>query len=120
MKKHFVTFYSPGTFVAEMRTKAIGAWDVEEAKRMALTVKERYNAVPFGFQFSTRERSDSELDSRVVSSMYYLGGKIETLEEVKARATADDRILISNIGMQWMGPRYHQHEFVASHPALTR
>ena len=29
--------------------------------------------------------------------MYYLGGKVETLAEVKARATKDDSILIANM-----------------------
>ncbi len=29
--------------------------------------------------------------------MYFLGGKVETLAEVKARATDADRILVSNM-----------------------
>jgi hypothetical protein len=29
--------------------------------------------------------------------MYYLGGKVKTLKQVKDRATEDDRILISNM-----------------------
>lgn len=99
MKKHFVTFFSPGTFMAEESTKPIDAWDVETAKVMARDIKERYGAKPYGFQFSTRSRSDADLDSSVSaeSPMYYLGGKVETLAEVKARATTDDRILISNM-----------------------
>jgi hypothetical protein len=87
MKKHFVTFYSPGTFFNEESTYPIDAWDVEKAKIMAASVKERYNATPFGFQFSTRERSDKDLDSKATkrSNMYFLGGEIESLEQVKAR-----------------------------------
>jgi hypothetical protein len=29
--------------------------------------------------------------------MYYLGGKVETIDEVKARGDSNDRILISNM-----------------------
>jgi hypothetical protein len=104
MEKHFVTFYSPGTFVSETSEKSIDSWNVETAKNMARKIKERYSATPFGFQFSTRTRGENELDSHVskTSPMYYLGGKVETLDEVKARATDKDRILISNMeGNGW-------------------
>ncbi len=99
MKQHFVTFYSPGTFVAETTTQPIHAWDVDLAKAMARKIKERHGATPYGFQFETRGRSDEDLDSHVTatSPLYYLGGKVETLAEVKARATEDDRILLSNM-----------------------
>jgi len=96
---HFVTFYSPGTFVNEESIKPIESWDVEAAKEMARGIKERYGAVPFGFRFSTRSRGADDLDSKVTatSPMYYLGGKVETLAEVKARATEKDRTLIANM-----------------------
>ena len=104
MKKHFVTFYSPGTFVSETTEKPIDSWDIEKAKKMVNGIKERYGATPYGFRFSTRERKDDELDSKVVKTggMYYLGGKVETLAQVKKRATKDDSILISNMeGNGW-------------------
>jgi hypothetical protein len=99
MKEHFVTFYSPGTFVHETTEKSIDKWDIEEAKQMARKIKERHGATPYGFRFTTRSRGPMDLDSKVTkeSPFYYLGGKIETLEEVKARATKDDSILISNM-----------------------
>jgi hypothetical protein len=99
MEAHFVTFFSPGTFVAEDTTRPIDSWDVDVAKVMARTIKERHNAVPYGFQFSTRSRGDADLDSTVTakSPMYYLGGTVETLAEVKARGTDKDRILIANM-----------------------
>ncbi|MBZ5662727.1 MAG: hypothetical protein LAO08_20185 [Acidobacteriia bacterium] len=99
MKVHFVTFYSPGTFVAEESVKPIPSWDVELAKTMALGIKERYGATPYGFRFSTRSRSEEDLDSRVTaeSPRYFLGGTVETLAEVKARATTRDSILIANM-----------------------
>lgn len=98
MKKHFVTFYSPGTFVHETRSKPIESWDVDKAKEMAKDIVERHGAKPFGFSFSTRGRLE-DLDSKVIeeSCMYYLGGKVETYEEVKARATEGDRVLVSNM-----------------------
>lgn len=106
VKKHFVTFYSPGTFFAEDTTKPISSWDIEKAMEMAHGVVERYNATPFGFRFSTRERKAKDLDSKETktSGMYFLGGKIETLAQVKKRPTAktEDRILISNMeGNKW-------------------
>jgi hypothetical protein len=99
MTAHFVTFFSPGTFVAEETTLPIDSWDVDEAQKKARGIKERYGATPYGFRFSTRTRQDSELDSKVTaeSHMYFLGGKVETLEEVKARATDADRILVFNM-----------------------
>lgn len=99
MKKHFVTFYSPGTFVSETSSRPIDSWDIDKAKDMARDISERYNATPYGFRFTTRERSDEELDSKDIahSAMYYLGGKIETLAEVKARATDKESTLIGNM-----------------------
>ena len=86
MRKHFVTFYSPGTFVAEETTKPIESWDPDEALRMAASIEERYDATPYGFRFSTRARTDEMLDSRVVatSGMYFFDVKVETLEEIEA------------------------------------
>lgn len=99
MKKHFVTFYSPGILVAETTEKPIDSWDVEKAKKMVHSIKERHGATPYGFRFTTRERGEDDLDSKVVahSPLYYLGGKIETLAQIKARATEKDRILVSNM-----------------------
>lgn len=99
VSKHFVTFYSPGTFFSETDSKTIDAWSTDLALRMADDITQRYNAKPYGFRFSTRSRGPGELDSKETarSGMYFLGGKVETLEEVKARATDDDRILISNM-----------------------
>lgn len=99
MEKHFVTFYSPGTFVAETTTRPINSWDLDKAMEMAHEVVERYNATPYGFRFSTRARKDDELDSSVVkeSPFYFLGGRIETLAEVEARNDPKEKILRSNM-----------------------
>jgi hypothetical protein len=99
IEKHFVTFLSPGTFFSEDTTKPISKWDVDIAKDMARKIKERYNATPYGFYFTTRSRGLKDLDSKVTatSPMYFLGGKVETLKQVKKRATSNDSILISNM-----------------------
>ena len=102
MKQHFVTFYSPGTFVAESTTKPIDSWDIKQARRMAKMIKERYDAIPYAFQFTTRARAEDELDSKEVarSPTYYINCKVETLNEIKARNDARDSILISNMESQ--------------------
>jgi hypothetical protein len=96
---HFVTFYSPGTFVSEQSQQPIDGWNIEAAKAMALTVSERYGATPYAFRFSTRSRGPADLDSKTsaASGLYYLGGTILTLAEVEARGDERDRILISNM-----------------------
>lgn len=99
MEQHFVTFYSPGTFVSEETTRPIDKWDTDHAVTMAHEITERHGATPFGFQFTTRSRSESDLDSKVTSEspMYYLGGTIRTLEEVISENKPDESILRSNM-----------------------
>lgn len=100
MQKHFVTFLSPGTFVAEDSTLPIDSWDVKAAAKMAAGVEERYKAVPYAFYFTTRTRGENDLDSKVSkrSPNYYLPHcKVETLAEVKKRNDPKERILVSNM-----------------------
>lgn len=99
MKKHFVEFFSPGTFVAETSTRPIDSWDLDEAIKLSADITERYGATPYAFRFITRERADDELDSKVTkhSFMHYLGGKIETIEDVAKRADPKEAILLSNM-----------------------
>ena len=84
---HFVTFYSPGSFVAEETTRPIDKWVPATALVMSRDIIERRNAKPYGFRFTTRTRGTADLDSKVTatSPMYYFGVKIETLAEVQAR-----------------------------------
>ena len=99
MEKHFVTFFSPGTFVSEDTTLPIASWDVDTAVQMAGTISERYGARPYGFRFSTRGRGAEDLDSKVVkqSGIYYLGGRVETRAEVEARNDPKEDILRANM-----------------------
>lgn len=104
MKQHFVTFYSPGTFVAEQSTQPIKSWDPILAKSMADNVKERYAATPYGFQFTTRERGPDDLDSDISdrSPMYYINCEVQTLEEIESRNNPKDKTLIRNMkGNGW-------------------
>ena len=100
MKAHFVTFYSPGTFVPETTTREIESWDPKRAVAMAETIVERYGARPHFFGFTTRERGDKDLDSKEVArspGYFFLGGRLETLDEVEARNDPKERILRSNM-----------------------
>ncbi len=99
MKKHFVEFLSPGTFVSESTTKSISSWDIEKAQELAHDINERHGARPYGFRFSTRERGEDDLDSKETSrsGIYYLGGVIRTIEQVRAENNPDERILLSNM-----------------------
>lgn len=99
MRAHFVTFYSPGTFFPEATTKEIPSWDIEAAKEMAHGISERYGATPYAFRFSTRSRGPADLDSKETSksSLYYLGGRIETREEVERRNDPKEDILRGNM-----------------------
>lgn len=98
-QQHFVTFYSPGTFFAEDRTLPIDAWNVDDAVAMSANIIERYGAKPYGFRFTTRGRSEDELDSKVIatSPMHYIGGKVETLAEVVARDDPKESVLRANM-----------------------
>lgn len=77
VQQHFVTFFSPGTFVAEDRTEPIESWDVEAAVTRARNIKERHGATPYGFRFTTRSRGPLDLDSKeLVRSTLWPGYKI--------------------------------------------
>lgn len=99
MKKHFVTFFSPGTMFSEESTEEIETWDVEEARKRADNIVERHDATPYGFQFVTRERGEEDFDSKETerSNMYYINCRVETLEEIEERNDPDESILRSNM-----------------------
>lgn len=116
MRKHFVTFFSPGTFVAETSEKPISGWRVAEALGMVSKIEERYGARPYGFQFSTRARGPRDLDSKVVrrSHMYYLPHcrvialkDVPTKEEIlrsNMKNNGWDRVVQTTKGWAWSQP----------------
>lgn len=99
MEQHYVEFLSPGTLVSETSRYEVEKWDIEKAKTMATGIVERHNARPYGFRFLTRARSDVDLDAKETarSGIYYLGGRVETLEQVEARGDPDEEILLLNM-----------------------
>ena len=99
MIKHFVTFLSPGTFVAESTTKEIKKWDVPTAVRMSRKITERWNATPYGFYFHTEEQKDGKWGVKIIkrSGTYFLGGMIKTVADVKAENDPKNEILIRNM-----------------------
>jgi hypothetical protein len=97
--KEYVTFYSPGTFLAETSTKDCKWGDVNEALRLSKDIKERYNATPYGFRFERWERGDDEMNGHLTerSGMYYLGGTIKTVDEIEKECDPKNDILIQNM-----------------------
>jgi len=108
MKKHYVIFYSPGTFLSEESSKEISSWDTVEAVQLSKDIQERYGAKPFGFRFTTciahEDIDDGEggklkVESREVakSGIHYLGGSIITIQEVHERNDPSESILLRNM-----------------------
>lgn len=122
MTKHFVTFESPGTLFNEETTKEIGAWDENEAQKMARTIIERYGAKPFSFYFTTRERGAKDFDSRETrrSGRYFLGGTLLTLEQVKAQNDPSNETLIRNMECNgWSRVVDNRNSYRSVHPFLA-
>ena len=94
-QKHYVTFYSPGSFVSETTVKEIDAWSVDLAVRMAKEIKERHRATPYGFTFKTMESDGWSPKTVKESGMYYLGGKLLSLADIPD--TSENSILRSNM-----------------------
>ena len=100
MQKHYVTFLSPGIFVAEDTTKEVPSWDIEAAKAMASSINERYGAKPYAFYFTTRSREEEDFEPKCTetSPTYYLPHcKVETIDDVRKRADPNERILLRNM-----------------------
>lgn len=105
--KHEVVFSSPGTFFHEETRKEISKADPRMAAAMAKTITERYGATPFGFRFITqkvaepieREGVTYRADPIPVeeTGTFYLGGRLRTVDEIRAEANPKESILLSNM-----------------------
>jgi hypothetical protein len=107
-RKHFVNFVSPGTCFNEESTRPIESWDVAKAVEMSHEVTERYGAKPYAFHFLTMlvlppvadgEGGELNVEPKEVekSDLYYLGGTVQTYDEIVARADKSNSVLISNM-----------------------
>lgn len=118
MKKCFVTFYAPGTFVAEQTTKCVANWDIEKAVEMMAGIEERYHAKPYGFQFYTMKRGWGDFEPKEIdrSPFYYVNCKVQSLEDIEAeggpasilaqnmRTNGWDRVVTTMEGWSWSQP----------------
>jgi len=115
MKKYFVKFLSPGTFVNEQSIVEISDWtisyilefegpkgvsetSIQTAIELSKNIKERYGARPYCFFFYIKEYYDDR-DPVITekSNYYFLGGTILTLEEIKSKNDPEDKTLIWNM-----------------------
>ncbi len=87
-KQLFVRFISPGTFVSETTSEEIEKRDLKAATQRAKLIKERYNATPFGFQFT-------DGNGVVKGGTYYITGRLIKYDEVPN--IEDNWILLSNM-----------------------
>ena len=99
MKKDFVTFYSPGTFVAEMTTRQVPSWNIPKALKLMEDVKERHGAVPYGFRFTTKKRGLRDFEPKEIarSGMYYVNCRVQTLSELEKRCEPSESTLLENM-----------------------
>ncbi len=106
--RHFVTFYSPGTFFAESSSREIGEWDTRKAVELSEEIVERYNARPYGFRFETRACAPDVDDGQggvipgaqktiKTSGLHFLGGKLETVDQIAKRNDPGEEILLGNL-----------------------
>lgn len=107
-RKHYVEFFSPGSFISETSTKEISSWDTRKAVELSRNIQERYGASPYGFKFITKiehppipdgEGGMLEVQPKIVdtSGIYYLGGELETYDDFANRNDPKDSILLSNM-----------------------
>ena len=99
MKKRYVTFYSPGTMVAETTRREVASWNVDKALKMMEGIKERHGATPYGFCFTTMKRGLRDFTPREVdrSGMYYINCKVQTLEEMEKTHNPAESTLLQNM-----------------------
>jgi len=118
VKKRFVTFFSPGTFVAESTTKDVASWNVAKALKMMGEIEERYGAKPYCFQFYTMRRGLRDFKPKEVdrSPMYYVNCKVQTLKDIESegpesatlaqnmRSNNWKRVITTTEGYKWTQP----------------
>jgi hypothetical protein len=94
-ERHYVTFYSPGTFVSETTIIEIDKWNTNEAIELSRNIKERHGATPYAFSFKTVTSDGFDKTLKEKSGMYFLGGQILSYDDIPD--TSENRILRSNM-----------------------
>lgn len=108
VNKHYVVFFSPGTFVSEQTEKEIDTPDIRVAVEMAKSITERYGAKPYGFQFVLRkthpplddgENGKLEVLSKEIrrSGTYFIGGRLRFLDEIERENDQNERHISDNM-----------------------
>jgi len=105
-KKHYVTFYSPGTLFSEESSREIAEWSPAVACKMARQIQERHGAKPYGFRFVTRLVSEpiddgegGKLEVRpkevAKSGLFFITGRLLKLDDIPE--TPETSILRDNM-----------------------
>lgn len=105
-RKHYVEFYSPGTFFHESSRREIESWSIAAACQMAVSIKERYDAKPYGFRFITMIVAEPVPDGEggmlkvepkevAKSPLHYLGGTVKLYHDIAD--VPENRTLRSNM-----------------------
>ena len=99
-----VTFYTPGSFMPNESTKEVPGLDTEQIAAMA--PKNAYSFIVQEFIEKTTTVDGEDLKKTEAAGQahrYYIGGKLYTVDELKAEFTDDSKsTLISNMeGNDW-------------------
>jgi len=68
MKKNFVVLLLRNMIVADEEWHEVPSWDLEIGLDMAKSYTDSWGRKPYAFYFITKERSDSDLDSKITKT----------------------------------------------------
>ena len=103
IKQHFVTFKSPGMATAEHTTKEITPGTRSRPLRWPTTYWNATAPSPTASTSPPGPAPPQELDSKNIakSGTYFMGGKIQTLQEVMANPTGNKTLIENMKGNHW-------------------
>ncbi|PZM08070.1 hypothetical protein CPY51_30470 [Rhizobium tubonense] len=95
MSKEYAVFLFNGSFTNTERPVQVPCRDVDRATEIAQQLTLQYGAPPFAFHFESRVDSLDSIGNR--SGLYYLGGTIQTLAEIRAECNPSNQRMIWNL-----------------------